>query len=319
MQLIRGFHHVTLQHQGAVMTIGNFDGVHVGHQTLLHRVKEMAHILKVPSCAMIFEPQPFEFFNKERSIPRLTRFREKWYYLSQSGIDQVVVGRFDKKLAALSAEKFIEDILYRALHIKHLIIGEDFHFGHGRKGDISFLKAMSEQYGFTVETMKAVEQHNERISSTLIRETLLAADLTKAKRLLGRPYSMMGRIVHGDQLGRKLGFPTANIYLHRTKTAVHGIHAVRLYGITEHPLLGVANVGMRPTVGGTRTLLEVFIFDFNQMIYGRYVRVEFCKKLRDEVRFENLELLKEQMWKDAIDARHYFIEQHELKKESEIA
>ena len=315
MQLIRGLHHIRLQHQGAVMTIGNFDGIHRGHQTLLHRVKKTADALGAPAGVMIFEPQPLEFFNQEYSVPRLTRFREKWHYLSQYNLDQVMLVQFTKRFAVLSAEAFVDEILYRALRVKHLILGKDFQFGQGRKGNIAFLKEMSHHYGLSVETIEDVQEYDERISSTLIRDALVAGDHAKAERLLGRPYSMMGRVVYGDQLGRKLGFPTANIYLYRTRTAVHGIYAVRLYGITQQPLLGVANVGMRPTVGGTRTLLEVFIFDFNQTIYGRYVRVEFCKKLRDEVRFENLTLLKEQMWKDADEARHYFIEQNELVSE----
>jgi riboflavin kinase/FMN adenylyltransferase len=222
------------------------------------------------------------------------------------GVQQVWVWRFDAALAALSAEKFIEEILCARLNIKHLIVGEDFRFGQGRVGDVALLKQAGECLGFTVEVMPGLQIEGQRVSSTRVRQALAASDHALAEQLLGHPYCLFGRVVYGNQLGRVLGFPTANIYLHRQETAVKGIYVVRLHGIASHGLPGVANVGTRPTIGGTRTLLEVHVFDFDQTIYGRQVKVEFCKKLRDEVRFDTLDLLKEQMLIDAEQARDYF-------------
>ncbi len=291
---------------GCVATIGNFDGVHRGHQALLQLLKDRSCALQLPSVVLTFEPQPAEFFAKGVPVPRLTRFREKVYHLSKMGVDKVWVLRFDAALAALTAESFIKDILCKRLKIKHLIIGDDFRFGYKRQGDVALLKEAGERLGFTVEVMPSVQIEGQRVSSTRIRQALAVADHALAKHLLGRPYSMLGRVVYGDQLGRQLGFPTANIYLHRKETAVKGIYVVRLHGIAETGLPGVANVGTRPTVGGTRTLLEVHVFDFAKTLYGRQVEVEFCKKLRDEVRFDSLDLLKAQMVIDANEARDYF-------------
>ncbi len=309
-QLVRMGHsssRFTSEPKGCVATIGNFDGVHQGHQALLKQVISCAKELSLASRVMIFEPQPPEFFLQDKSIARLTRFREKFYYLEKEKIDEVWVMRFNAALALLPATEFIEHVLCAELHVKHLIVGEDFRFGQGRKGDVALLKAKGQQLGFTVETMPSVMIQGERVSSTRIRNALAHADHLLAKLLLGRPYCMLGRVVYGNQLGRTLGFPTANIYLHRRVTPIHGIYVVRLHGIGKKGLPGVANIGIRPTLGGTRTLLEVHIFDFAETIYGRQVCVEFCKKLREEERFENLELLKAQMCIDADEARHYFM------------
>jgi len=291
---------------GCVATIGNFDGVHQGHQALLKQVILRAKELELSSKVVTFEPQPAEFFLQDKTVARLTRFREKFYYLAAEEIDEVWVMRFNKALAMLTAAEFIENILCAQLHIKHLIIGEDFRFGQGRKGDVDLLKNKGQQLGFTVETMPSVMIAGERVSSTRVRKALANADHVLTEQLLGRPYCMLGRVVYGNQLGRVLGFPTANIYLHRRVTPIHGIYVVRLHGIEKKGLPGVANVGIRPTIGGTRILLEVHIFDFDKTIYGKYVRVEFCKKLREEERFENLDLLKAQMCLDTEQARDYF-------------
>jgi riboflavin kinase/FMN adenylyltransferase len=305
--MVHSSNRFTSEPKGCVATIGNFDGVHQGHQALLNQVILRAKELNLSSRVMIFEPQPTEFFLKNKCIARLTRFREKFYYLAKEKIDEVWVMRFNKVLALLTATEFIEHVLCTQLHVKHLIVGEDFRFGQGRKGDVALLKDKGKLLGFTVETMPSVMIKGERVSSTRIRNALANADHLLAKQLLGRPYCMLGRVVYGNQLGRTLGFPTANIYLHRRVTPIHGIYAVRVHGIERKGLLGVANIGIRPTIGGTRTLLEVHIFDFSQIIYGRQVCVEFCKKLREEERFENLELLKVQMCLDADEARHYFM------------
>jgi riboflavin kinase/FMN adenylyltransferase len=306
-ELIRGLYNISPQHQGCVVTIGNFDGVHRGHQALLARVKERAKQLQVPSLVMTFEPQPAEFFAKDKpKVPRLTRFREKFRALARSGVDKVLVLPFNQWVADLSAEQFVEQVLYQGCGAKDIIIGDDFRFGRARQGDFAFLKQISEQYGFGVEEMPTLMDNEERISSTRIRQALGEANHTLAERFLGRPYAMEGRVVHGDKLGRSFGFPTANIHLHREATPVQGIYTVRMHGLAAAPLPGVANVGTRPTVGGTRSLLEVYLFNFNQDIYGRYVCVEFCEKQRDEERYDNLDLLIQQMQKDADQARHYF-------------
>jgi riboflavin kinase/FMN adenylyltransferase len=265
----------------------------------------------VPSLVIVFEPQPLEFFAKAQSVPRLTRFREKFHQFVRQGIDIVLVIRFNKAFANLSPESFVRDVLHQRLKLKKIIIGEDFRFGKARLGDVTLLKKLSHPLLMSIEVAPNQLYHDERISSTRIRNALQNADHALAAQLLGRPYTMMGRVVYGHQRGRMLGFPTANIYLHREVTPVHGVYAVRLHGIAKDGLPGVANVGIRPTIGGTRTILEVHIFNFNENIYGRAVCVEFCKKLRDEKRFANLDLLKAQIWQDAIDAKAYFTNEDE--------
>lgn len=304
-QLIRGLHNIAPHHRGGVMTIGNFDGVHRGHQELIGQVVKQAKMQGVPSLVITFEPHAFEFFSaKELKIPRLTRLREKFYGLADCGVDYVLVLRFDEAFAALSAHDFIEKILRGYLQPKRIIIGDDFRFGRERQGNFVFLK---EQGDFIVEAMPTVKVDGERVSSTRVRKALAEGDHALVKRLLGHPYFMHGRVMYGDQRGRLLGFPTANIFLHRKLTPVQGVYTVYVHDIAHHSWPGVANVGMRPTVDGTRSLLEVHLLDFDQEIYRRYVRVEFCKKLRDEQRFSTLALLQEQITKDVNDARNYFV------------
>lgn len=305
-ELIRGLYNKPFNRQGCVLTIGNFDGIHLGHQALIKRIKTSAMELGVSSMVMTFEPQPLEYFAKESGVPRLTRFREKFSLLSQAGVDQVCVVRFNAKMAALTAEEFIKKILCDTLHIRHLIVGKDFRFGYQRQGDVTMLRKAGALFNFTVEIMPDVIMDGERVSSTRVRKALGENNLALAEGLLGRPYSMMGKVVYGNQLGRQLGFPTANIYLHRIATPVHGIYVVGVHGLKKKTLQGVANVGVRPTIGGTRILLEVYLFNFKQMIYGKEVSIEFYKKLREEERYDNLELLKNQMKKDAKLARNYF-------------
>ncbi|HLB57832.1 MAG TPA: bifunctional riboflavin kinase/FAD synthetase [Gammaproteobacteria bacterium] len=309
-KLVRGLNNILSQKTGCVITMGNFDGVHRGHHVLLARVKAVAKTLHLPSIVMTFEPQPLEFFSPKKAVARLTRCREKFCLLADCGIDSVLVVHFNAVFAALSAEEFIKKILCEQLGVKYIIVGDDFRFGRARKGDVEFLKKAGERYHFTVETLSTVALDGEKISSTRIRQALAEGNHPLAEKLLGRPYSMMGRVVYGNQLGRVLGFPTANIYLHRVVTPVQGIYAVRVYGLEDHALTGVANLGTRPTIGGTRILLEVHLFHFDRVIYGKYVTVEFCKKLREEKRFDNLDLLKEQIGKDADEARDYFLQHH---------
>jgi riboflavin kinase/FMN adenylyltransferase len=306
-QLIRGLYNVNPNQEHSVVTIGNFDGVHIGHQALLARVRDEAKKRNVPSMVMTFEPQPAEFFAREQTIiPRLTRWREKFIALAESGIDYVLALRFNQALALLDAGQFIKHILVDGLDVHHIIVGDDFRFGKARQGDFQQLKKAGEQYGFTTEIMPNVMVENERVSSTRVRQALQEDNIDLIESLLGHPYYMEGRVVYGHQRGRSIGFPTANIYLHRRLTPINGVYVVRMHGLAEQGLPGVANIGVRPTVDGTRTLLEVHLFDFDQDIYRRQVRVEFCKKLRAEKRFDNLELLKEQIWRDAKEARAYF-------------
>lgn len=293
--------------QGGVLTIGHFDGIHLGHQALITKVIGAAKKKQVPSIVMTFEPHAFEFFNKETlKTPRLSRLREKWEALSKAGIDYLVVLTFNQALATLSAQDFITEILYKPFHPNEIIIGDDFHFGHKRQGDFALLKSMGNALGFQVSAMPTFVLDDTRISSSRVRSALAQDDLVLAKALLGHPYYMLGRVRHGDQLGRQWGFPTINIDLHRALSPVHGIYTVLVYGLGDKPLPGAANVGIRPTIGGTKILLEVHLLNFNQDVYGRYVKVEFCKKLRDEIRFASIEDLKKQIHLDVIAAKHFF-------------
>jgi riboflavin kinase/FMN adenylyltransferase len=311
-QLIRGIQNLPANFPGSSATIGNFDGVHLGHQALLAEVKKQAEERGLPSVVITFEPQPLEFFGKNPALPRLMRWREKFLALAERGIDKVMLLRFDDQLANLSAEDFVYGILQRGLKVAHLTIGDDFHFGKGRRGDFNLLKTMGAAGGFSVASIPTVLVENERVSSTRVRKALADDDHVLVKKLLGRPYTMRGRVAHGDKLGRELGFPTANIFLHRQSTPIHGIYIVRLHGLSDTALPGVASIGYRPTVGGKRELLEVHLLDFNQDIYGKAVCVEFCEKIRAEERYDTLDLLKAQIAKDASIARNYFIARGEL-------
>ena len=306
-RLIRSLHNLKPRHQGAIVTMGNFDGVHLGHQQLLATAIALAKQHAVPSLVVTFEPHPFEFFKQANlTIPRLTRLREKFCAMAKMGVDNVLILPFNHKVASLSASDFIKQYLWAALKPVYMVIGDDFHFGRERQGDYALLKTMGVQLGFGVDAISTVKVRGERVSSTRVRQALKAGDHLLAKALLGHPYTMMGRIRQGDQRGRKWGFPTANIDLHRSLTPVKGVYHVYVHGIASKPLPGVANVGVRPTVDGTRTLLEVHLHDFNQEIYGRYVSIEFCEKWRDEVQFSNVVLLKQQIAADVLASRQYF-------------
>jgi riboflavin kinase/FMN adenylyltransferase len=301
-------YNVTPIQQGGVVTIGNFDGVHLGHQQLIAHVRREAKGRGVPSTVVTFEPHAFEFFGRDHLvIPRITRLREKFVGLAETGIDNVLILPFNQSLAALSASDFVTTVLVQSLRASHICVGDDFHFGHQRQGNFTLLQQMGQVQGFTVEAMPTLLLDGERVSSTRVRQSLLAGDLATAERLLGHSYTMHGRVRLGQQLGRTLGFPTANIYLHRRLTPLKGVYTVWVHGIADKPLPGVANIGTRPTVDGTRTLLEVHLLDFEQDIYGRYVKIEFRKKLRDEQRYPTLDLLKAQISQDVANARDYFL------------
>ncbi len=318
MELIRGHYNLRPRHRGCVATIGNFDGLHRGHQAVLGRLVDKARESGLPSLVIIFEPHPQEFFNPQRRPARLTSFREKLEILSGTGVDRVLCLRFSRGLAQMPARDFIRDILVGALGVRSLSVGDDFRFGHRRIGDIALLRDEGARHGYEVVVMEALEHDGERISSTRIRALLQQGDLDGAERLLGRRYRLSGRVVKGDGRGRQFGFPTANVDLHRRagpeygngggvrSAPLSGVFAVMVTGIGDESLPGVANVGVRPTVGGRRCLLEAHLFDFDRDIYGQHVRVEFRLRLRDEQRFESVDALRAQILDDAKRARAYF-------------
>ena len=306
MELVRGLHNLRPSRQGCVATIGSFDGVHRGHQAVLAQLAERARELNLPVTLVTFEPQPREYFQPEAAPPRLTRFREKLNALQQCGVQRVVVLSFNDALAALTAEEFIQRILLDGLGVKHLVVGDDFRFGKARTGDFALLQQAGARHGFPVVNIESFNLQGQRVSSTRIREALRSGDLATAELLLGRPYGMSGRVAHGDKRGRTIGFPTANIHLHRPVSPVDGVFAVHMSGIDDEPLAGVANVGTRPTVGGSRSLLEVHLFNFDRDIYGVHVHVSFLKKLREEQHFESFAALKQQIMLDAAQAQAFF-------------
>lgn len=306
MELIRGFYNLRAQHRACVATIGNFDGVHLGHQAVLGQLAEKSAELGLPAVIVTFEPQPQEFFARGPIPARLTRFREKIQALRRYSVNRVVCLRFNRALANMPAAEFIQRLLVDGLQARYLVVGDDFRFGYQRQGDFVTLQAAGERHGFQVANMHTFSVDNIRVSSTRIREALSVGDFASAGKLLGRPYRMSGRVAHGDKRGRELGFPTANIHLHRQTAPVQGIFAVEIFGLDKEPLAGVASVGTRPTFDGTRCLLEVYLLDFDQDIYGRYVQVEFLHKLRDEERFDSTGDLKRQMQKDCEQAREFF-------------
>jgi riboflavin kinase/FMN adenylyltransferase len=302
MQLVRGL--PASADEPVALTIGNFDGVHRGHQAMLARLCEAAEDLRVPSAVMTFDPHPREFFAPASAPPRLSSTRTKLELFRAYGISRVYVARFNAALAALPAEAFIDDVLVARIGVRWVLVGDDFRFGRGRAGDLSTLRARAKT--FSVEAMATVEVDGERASSSAVREALAAGDLARATRLLGRPYAIAGRVGHGRKLGRKLGFPTANLGL-RHKPALSGIFAVRVHGLPAGPRQGVANLGVRPTIAeDAKPLLEVFAFDFDAPLYGRRLTVEFLHKLRDEARYPDLEALVRQMHTDVAHARDFF-------------
>jgi riboflavin kinase/FMN adenylyltransferase len=260
----------------------------------------------LPTTVITFEPQPQEYFSHGEVPPRLTRFREKLRALQRFSVDRVLCLAFNRALAEMEPEAFIRDVLVDGLGLRYLVVGDDFRFGKGRSGDFAMLQQAGREHGFEVVHMHTFSLDGERVSSTRIREALQAGELSLAEQMLGRPYRMCGRVAHGNRLGRTIGFPTANIFLHRKKTPVDGVFAVEMFGIEGEPVPGVANVGTRPTVDGTRSLLEVHLFDFSADIYGCYVHVDFLRRIREERRFASFDALKEQILCDAAQAREFF-------------
>ncbi|WP_126445972.1 bifunctional riboflavin kinase/FAD synthetase [Sulfuricystis multivorans] len=290
-----------------VLAIGNFDGVHLGHRALLERLTATARQLGLPAAVMTFEPHPRELIAPDQAPARLTSLREKLGLLDACGIDEVHLLHFSRKLASLTAEEFIERLLVRGLGVRHLIIGDDFRFGKGRAGDFGMLQAAGQRFGFTVEAMHTIEIDGERVSSSAVREALGSGDLEHAARLLGRPYCISGRVVHGDKIGRKIGWPTANIQLKRKRLPLTGVFAATVSGLDKRHLPGAASLGVRPTLGlGLRPVLEVHLFDFDQEIYGAHVTVHFLHRLREEMKFDSFDALAAQIACDVAVTQKYF-------------
>ncbi len=292
------------------LTIGNFDGVHLGHQAILARLKSASDHLGIATCVMTFEPHPREFFAPDQAPTRLTSLREKLIQLAASGVDYVRVYRFNYDFAKISPEFFISQILQEDHAVRWLLIGDDFRFGARRAGDFTLLQELSRKLNFEVEKMPSIRIDGERVSSTRIREALEAGDLPAAQRFLGRPYSMSGRVIHGDKLGAKLGFPTANIQIRLNRPPLSGIFAVRVRGANKTSPLevidGVASLGARPTIHDNgQPTLEVHLFDFDQTIYGAHLQVDFIHKLRDEEKYPDLNTLVAQIRKDVFAARKF--------------
>lgn len=307
MQLLRGLKHLESLSQGCVLTIGNFDGLHLGHQQVIDTLAAHGKRLQLPVVVMVFEPQPLEYFLADHAPSRLTRLREKAIQFAQLPIDKLLVLPFNRALADYDAEQFIRHILVDKLKVKHLVIGDDFHFGKARRGNFALLQHRGLQFGFTVEATSSFVIAGLRVSSTLIRDALGEGDLSLAKKLLGRAYSVCGRVAHGDKRGRQLGFPTANVHMFRKNTPVIGVYAVTMTGVEGAVYQGVANVGTRPTFdGGSKVVLETHLFNFNRDIYGQYVEVHFKTKLRDEMRFTSLAALVVQIKQDIDHAKDYF-------------
>lgn len=306
MQLIRTIHSHKSDPRGAVATIGNFDGVHLGHQVVLNKIIRQSKELNLPSMVISFEPSAKEFFLKHNAPARLTSFREKFLLINSFGIDQFVCLYFNQTLSSMPAETFIKNILVGALQIKQLTVGDNFRFGKDRVGDLVLLKDYAAQLDYQVESTDSFIRNGKRVSSTLIREYLLAGKLDAAAKMLGREYSISGHVIHGDKKGRTIGFPTANIPIQRKICAVNGVFAVTVTRQDGSKFPGVANIGHRPTVGGTRTQLEVHIFNFSYEIYGEFLEVTFCKKLRDEKKFDSFEALKKQIEQDSKSAQNFF-------------
>ena len=307
MKLIRGIHNLRPRHQGCVVTIGNFDGVHRGHRAVLSGLQKRAEELQLPTCVMTFEPLPLEYFRGSEAPARLLGFSDKYRIFSELGINHLFVVHFNTKLASCEAEDFIRNVLVDGLGARHIVVGDDFRFGHARRGDYSMLQEHGRHCGFSVEPTHTYRQDALRISSTRIRDALSAGDLVLAEELLGQPFFIEGRIVHGDKRGRTIGYPTANVHLRRQHTPVKGVFAVEAFTADGKRHTGMANLGTRPTVDDSnRTSLEVNLFDFSADIYGQRLRVVFRHYIREELKFDSLAAMTAEIDNDERESRRFF-------------
>ena len=294
------------------MTIGNFDGLHCGHQLLISQLINQSQARNLPSVVLIFEPQPQEFIRPDDSPARLTRFREKAQLLKQAGVDFLVVIAFNHKIASMQASEVIEEFFVRRLKAKHIIVGDDFRFGCEALGDVVMLREAGKKYEFSLSQMDTHALNQQRVSSTLIRDALANGDFRKAEQMLGRPYYILGRVIQGQQLGRQLAFPTANIKLYRSKSPLHGVYIVNVQVNDGQVHYGIANIGFRPTVDGKQLLLETHLLDFNDDLYGKRLKVLFLHKVRDEQSFDGIAELKQQIEKDSTYATRWL---HEYRQQ----
>ncbi len=306
MQLVRGIHNIQPKDHGCVLTIGNFDGVHKGHQRVIAALVSKAKALNCIAAVLVFEPQPQELFSPETAPARLCRLRDKYSLLAELGVQRLICVNFNRKFASQSAEQFIEHLLVEKLGVKHLIVGDDFHFGKNRAGDFAMLSQAGKNFGFDVTDTASCKMANCRVSSTAIRQALEQDNLADVENMLGRPYSIIGKVFHGDKRGRQLGFPTANVLLKRRNSPLTGVFAVKVK--TNNGIFnGVANIGARPTVNGVRQQLEVHIFNFDDDLYGQCIEVIIKKKLRQVMKFDSLEALTAQIKLDSEQAKEQLL------------
>ena len=315
MELIRNLHNLRQHHRKCVATIGNFDGIHLGHRAIISQLKEIASEHDLPTAIIIFEPQPQEYFSPDNAPPRLTRLREKIEEMERLAVDRLICLRFNSELASLSPRDFVERLLIEGLEICHLVVGDDFRFGKNRQGDYATLEKMADEFGYELEHTNTCTFEGERISSTRIRQALANDDLILARELLGREYAISGRVVHGDKRGKSLGFPTANMELHRLHSPVAGIYVTRVHvtlehggdrGVVESSYPAVTSIGTRPMFDGEGMRLETHILDFDEILYTKHIRVVFLKKLRQEEKFSNVDDLIKAIETDIENARLYF-------------
>ncbi len=309
MEILHGLYNIRAEHYGNVVTMGNFDGVHRGHQMLLDHLQQQGAQYNVPSMVITFEPQPREYFAGASVPPRLTRLREKAELLRRHGLDRLLLLPFNEQTARTPAQWITDELLHSRLGAKYVLVGDDFRFGHERRGDYAFMQAAGERLGFAVGQTSTLSLGEQRISSSRVRDALAEGDFALAEELLGHEYFIMGRVVYGRQLGRQLGVPTANIRLHRYKAALEGVYCVTVQGIDDQEYQGIANIGVRPTVDGKEPLLEVHVFDYSGNLYNSLLTVTFKRKLRNEVAFDGIDALKTQIDKDVAEAKAWFAAQ----------
>jgi len=304
MELIRGLHNMRPRHRGCVVTIGAFDGVHLGHQAVIRHLLDKSRELEVPSLVIVFEPLPREYLAPLKAPARIMSFREKFFAMRSLGVDRLLRVQFNESLRAMSAQQFLEDIFVAGLGVRYVVLGDDFRFGNDREGDLEFIRQQGPRYGYEARPTPTLSMDGERVSSTRIREALESADFAEAERLLGRAYSISGKVVYGRQLGRTLGTPTANLQLHRLRAPLSGVYAVDVSGAGLDGVPGVANVGVRPTVDDSiKANLEVHLLDREIALYGQHIEVTFRHKLRDELKFGSVDELRDNIARDIEDAR----------------
>jgi len=309
MELIRGLHNLRPRHRGCVATIGAFDGVHLGHQAVIAHLQEKAAQYDLPSVIIVFEPLPREYFAPLEAPARIMSFAEKYRAIEALGVDRILRIHFNDQLRGMTAQRFVDEIFVAALNVRFVVLGDDFRFGADRQGDLAFIKQQGERYGYSAGPTSTFAMEGERVSSTRIRQALESADFATAEALLGRPYSISGKVIYGKQLGRKIGVPTANIELHRLRAPLSGVYTVTVKGAGLDGAQGVANVGVRPTVDDSiHANLEVHLLDRDVDLYGQHIRVTFLHKLREEIKFDSIEELKMNIAKDIDQTRAWFKE-----------